>query len=180
MQNSVLQCRTVQNSAEQCRTVQNSAVQCSGGYCIIHAFFFGITFFSLCRAGHASDTDGLARAHRDYITHSLYLLAYCPVHSELYPVTVYCTLYTVLCTLYFVHRTLYSVHCTLNTRSQYYGRSRQCDRPVGAQCSMGLGQNPLINGLIQHTFKLYFLYLEKFTVIPFDQTKLFPVDHNSP
>ena len=34
-----------------------------------------------------------------------------------------------------------------------YGRSRQCGRPVGAQCSMGLGRNPLINGLIQHTYK---------------------------
>ena len=64
--------------------------------------------------------------------------------------------------------------------TRLYGRSRQCGRPVGARCSMGLGRNPLINGLIQHTFKLYILFLEKFTVIPFDWTKLFPVDHKSP
>ena len=51
--------------------------------------------------------------------------------------------------------------------SQYYGRSGQCGRPVGARCSIGLGRNPLINDLIQHTFKLNFLCLEKFTVIPF-------------
>ena len=51
---------------------------------------------------------------------------------------------------------------------QYYGRSIQCDCPIGARCSMGLGRNPLINGLIQHTFKLDFLFVEKFTVIPFD------------
>ena len=42
---------------------------------------------------------------------------------------------------------------TKGAQAQYYGRSRQCGRPVGAQCSMGLGRNPLINGLIQHTFK---------------------------
>ena len=41
-------------------------------------------------------------------------------------------------------------------RPQYYGRSRQCGCPVGARCSMGLGKNPLINSLIQHTFKLNF------------------------
>ena len=51
-------------------------------------------------------------------------------------------------------------------RAHFYGRSRQCGRPVGARCSMGLGRNPLINGLIQHTFKINFLFLEKFTVIP--------------
>ena len=62
--------------------------------------------------------------------------------------------------------------------SQFNGRSRQCGRLVLAR--MGLGQNPLINGLIQYTFKLNFLFLEKFTVIPFDYTKLFPVDHKSP
>ena len=28
--------------------------------------------------------------------------------------------------------------------TQLYGRSRQCGRPIGAQCSMGLGRNPLI------------------------------------
>ena len=61
-----------------------------------------------------------------------------------------------------------------------YGRSRQCGRPVGAGCSMGLGRNLLINGLIQHTFKIFFLYVEKFTVIPFYWTKLFPVDKKSP
>ena len=33
--------------------------------------------------------------------------------------------------------------------ARLYGRSRQCGRPVGAQWSMGLGQNPLINGLIK-------------------------------
>ena len=30
---------------------------------------------------------------------------------------------------------------------------------------LGLTRNPLINGLIQHTFKI-FLFVEKFTVIP--------------
>ena len=29
--------------------------------------------------------------------------------------------------------------------TRLYGRSRQCGRPVGAPCSMGLGRNPLIN-----------------------------------
>ena len=52
--------------------------------------------------------------------------------------------------------------------TQHYGRSRQCGRPVVALCSMGLGRNPLINGLIKHTFKINFLFVEKFTKIPFD------------
>ena len=64
--------------------------------------------------------------------------------------------------------------------SQLYGCSRQCGRLVGAQCSMGFGPNPLINGLIQHTLKLdIFFFIEKFTVIHFDQMKLFPVHHKS-
>ena len=46
--------------------------------------------------------------------------------------------------------------------------SRQCSRPVLARCSMGFGPNPLINGLILHTFKLKILFLEKLTVIHFD------------
>ena len=45
---------------------------------------------------------------------------------------------------------------------------------------MGLGRNPLINGLIQHTQKINFLFVEQFPVIPFDYKKLFPVDHKSP
>ena len=32
----------------------------------------------------------------------------------------------------------------------------------------GIRPGPLINGLIQNTFKLYFLFLEKLTVLPFD------------
>ena len=64
--------------------------------------------------------------------------------------------------------------------TQYYGRNRQCGRPVGTQCSMGLGRNPLINGLIQHTFKLNILFVEKIIVIHFDQRNFFPVDPNSP
>ena len=52
--------------------------------------------------------------------------------------------------------------------TQSYGHSTQCGRPVGARCSMGLGRNPLINGSIQHTFKLNFLLVEQFTVIPLD------------
>ena len=59
------------------------------------------------------------------------------------------------------------------SQAQLYDCSRQCSRPVLAQCSMGFGPNPLINGLIQHTLKLNILFLEKFTVIHFDQTKLF-------
>jgi len=51
---------------------------------------------------------------------------------------------------------------------QFYGCSRQCGRLVRARCSMELGWNPLINGLIQHTFKFNILFLEKFTVIHFD------------
>jgi hypothetical protein len=35
--------------------------------------------------------------------------------------------------------------------SQLNECSRQCSRPVLAQCSMGFGPNPLINGLILHT-----------------------------
>ena len=38
---------------------------------------------------------------------------------------------------------------------------------------MGFGRNPLINGLIQHTFKLNFIIVKKITVIPFDKQKLF-------
>ena len=45
---------------------------------------------------------------------------------------------------------------------------------------VGLGRNPLLNDLIQQTFKLNFFFVEKFTVIPFDETKLFLDDHNSP
>ena len=57
---------------------------------------------------------------------------------------------------------------TVVTVSTTYGRSRQCGRPVGARCSMGLGRNPLIHGLIQHAFKINFLFVEKIQVIPFD------------
>ena len=32
----------------------------------------------------------------------------------------------------------------------------------GAQCSIRLDPNPLINGLIQHTFKINFNFVEKF------------------
>ena len=46
--------------------------------------------------------------------------------------------------------------------------SRQRSRPVLALCSMGFGLNPLISDLIQHTFKLNILFLEKFRVIHFD------------
>ena len=52
--------------------------------------------------------------------------------------------------------------------SQFYGRSRQRGRPVGARCLTGLGRNPLLNALIQHTLKINFLFVEKFTVIPWD------------
>ena len=45
--------------------------------------------------------------------------------------------------------------------AQLYDCSRQCGRPVRAQCSMGFGPNPLINGLIQHSFKLNILFLER-------------------
>ena len=38
--------------------------------------------------------------------------------------------------------------------TQFYGCSRKCGRPVRARCSMELGLNPLINGLIQLTLKL--------------------------
>ena len=31
---------------------------------------------------------------------------------------------------------------------------------------MGIYSNPLINGLIQHTFKINFVFVEKFSVIP--------------
>ena len=52
--------------------------------------------------------------------------------------------------------------------SQFYGCSRQCGRPVQARCLMELGRNPLINALIQHTFKLNILFLEKFNIVHFD------------
>ena len=38
---------------------------------------------------------------------------------------------------------------------------------------MGLGRNPLTSGLIQNAFKINFLFVEKFPVIPFDKTQLF-------
>ena len=64
--------------------------------------------------------------------------------------------------------------------TQFYGRSRQCGHPVRARCSLGLGRNPLINGLFQHTLKINFLFVKKNAVIPFDETKLFPLDLKSP
>ena len=45
--------------------------------------------------------------------------------------------------------------------TQLYECSRQCSRPVLAQCSMGFGPNPKINGLIQHTFKLNIFFFGK-------------------
>ena len=45
--------------------------------------------------------------------------------------------------------------------AQFYGRSRQYGCPVETQCSIGLGSNPLIIGLIQPISKLNFLFLEK-------------------
>ena len=72
------------------------------------------------------------------------------------------------------------VFLSVHHASQLYGCRRQCGRPVGARCSMGFWPNTLINGLIQHTFKLNILLLEKITVIHFDWTKLFPVHHKSP
>ena len=74
--------------------------------------------------------------------------------------TLHSTLYSVQCTLYSVHYTVYGVQCSVVHHpfitvqcmvTQFYGCSRQCGRPVGARCSMGLGRIPLINGLIQHT-----------------------------
>ena len=58
--------------------------------------------------------------------------------------------------------------------TQFYGRNRQCGHPVGAQCSMGLGRNPLINGLIQHTFKINFLLVAKIPSNTFQLDKTFP------
>ena len=49
-------------------------------------------------------------------------------------------------------------------QAQFYGRIRQCGRLVRAQCSMGLGRNPIINSLIQYTFKINFVFVEKFPV----------------
>ena len=43
--------------------------------------------------------------------------------------------------------------------AQFYGCIRQCGRPVRDQCSIELGWNPIINGFIQHTFKLNILFL---------------------
>ena len=48
-----------------------------------------------------------------------------------------------------------------SSQTQLYGCSIQCSRPVLARHSMGFGPNPLINGLIQHAFKLNILFLEK-------------------
>ena len=52
--------------------------------------------------------------------------------------------------------------------SQLHDCSKQCGHPVGARFSTGFGPNPLINGLIQHTFKLNILFVEKITVIHFE------------
>ena len=68
---------------------------------------------------------------------------------------------------------------TSSQRAQFYGRSKQCGCPVGARCSMGLGWYPLMNSLIQHTFKINFLFVEIFPILHFDLTKLFPVDQKS-
>ena len=50
--------------------------------------------------------------------------------------------------------------------AQLYGRSRQCGRPVGALIEWEFRSNPLINGFIQHTFKINLLFVEHFQVIP--------------
>ena len=49
--------------------------------------------------------------------------------------------------------------------TQSYGRSRQCGRPVGALIEWEFHSNPLINGLIQHTF-MNLLFVENFQMIP--------------
>ena len=64
--------------------------------------------------------------------------------------------------------------------TQLYGCSRQCSRPVLARCSMGFTPNPLINGLILHTFKLNILFLEKCALIHFDWTNFLSFHHKSP
>ena len=69
-------------------------------------------------------------------------------------------------------------YCAHN--SHLYGCSRQAGRPVGALIEWEFHSNPLINGLIQHTFKINLLFVENFQVIPLDYTQLFPVDHKSP
>ena len=68
--------------------------------------------------------------------------------------TVMCVvqhLFVLLCCV--VHNNRLQSNTMGQVQSQYYGRSRQCGCPVGARYSMGLGRNPLINGLTQHTFK---------------------------
>ena len=49
-----------------------------------------------------------------------------------------------------------SVNMYCRVKAQLYGRSRQCGRPVGALIEREFHSNPLINGLIQHTFKMNF------------------------
>ena len=57
--------------------------------------------------------------------------------------------------------TLGTLLLVLALNPQLYGCSRQCSRPVLVQYSMGFSPNPLINGLIQHTFKLNIFFLKK-------------------
>ena len=40
--------------------------------------------------------------------------------------------------------------------TQFYDFSRQCGRPVGAQCSIGFGRYPLINGVKTILLTLFF------------------------
>ena len=51
---------------------------------------------------------------------------------------------------------------------------------IGAVIEWEFHSNPLINGLIQHSFKIHLLFVEHFYVVPLDYTKRFPVDHKSP
>ena len=66
------------------------------------------------------------------------------------------------------------------TPSHVYGCSRQCGRPVGPLIEWEFHSNPLINGLIQHTFEMNLLFVEHFQMIPLDYMQLFPIDHKSP
>ena len=80
-----------------------------------------------------------------------FMLLYSAVYNNVY--------FTLHCTIQYPLDSSRQRLCLMKD-SQYYGRSRQCGCPVGDQCSMGLDRNPLINGLIQHTFKLNFLFVK--------------------
>ena len=87
--------------------------------------------------------------------------AVCIVHGLPYVLYKTCSMYCTRCSLCIVKGVkfvLYTQHfCILYSSGPV---------PAGLAHRMEILSNPLKNGLIQHTFKINFVFVEKFPVIP--------------